>query len=113
MKATCTGRCYPGCVWAPATCQQSSSPSFNCREGTSTPSATWAEVWPTDAAVTQVLCTSLDASLSTDREVTMSQLNVTLGAEFAGVEEYDSRVTAPAALACLVIGLFGSSFVVP
>lgn len=43
----------------------------------------------------------------------MSQLNVTLGAEFAGAEEYDSRVTAPAALVCLVIGLFGSSFVVP
>jgi hypothetical protein len=65
----------------------------------------WAEVWPLNAATAQLLRTSLDSSLSPDHEVSLSQLNTTLGSDFDGVRRFDERTTANAALVCLLAGL--------
>jgi hypothetical protein len=64
----------------------------------------WAEVWPTSTRTTQLLRLSLSASLPPGAEVTISQHNSTLGADFDGPGRFHDRVTSYAAVVGLLAG---------
>jgi hypothetical protein len=64
----------------------------------------WAEVWPT-SQTSQLLRLSLDSSVPPDTDITLSQLNPTLGAELDGTERFSSRATSRAALLSVLVGV--------
>jgi hypothetical protein len=65
----------------------------------------WAEVWPTSQRTSQLLRLSLDSSVPLDTDITLSQLNPTLGAELNGTERSSSRATSGAALLSVLVGV--------
>jgi hypothetical protein len=65
----------------------------------------WVEIWPVDPETATLLRTTLVADPSSEAQPTQKQLNGRLGATYDASAEFSGRLTKPAPIAAVVLGL--------